>query len=129
MISGVFWRRGEQPANDGCIYGTLCGRLACCIGFGSVVLTLTRDCALVYAGACHHHIVYDGEAALTAYPVTILGLDATVDQRSCSIGLYAALMQMLCVGYVLWREKFPARPFNDIFWSIAKDVYDGVGSI
>lgn len=73
--------------------------------------------------------MYDGEAALTAYPVTILGLDATVDQRSCSIGLYAALMQMLRVGYVLWREKLPARPFNNVFWSIAKDVYDGVGSI
>jgi hypothetical protein len=83
----------------------------------------------VDARTTDHDIVNDGEATLTADPLSLAVLEPAIGQDSGLVEVDASAI--LCSGErkLIGMEELPDGPINDLIGGVTENVDDGVGRV
>lgn len=92
-------------------------------------LTLAGQASAVDGCAHDHDIVDDGETALAARPLSLLVLDPAIRQHGGLVHLNALFVERLGEWQFIFGEKVPAGTVDNLVWSPAQDVDNGIGRV
>ena len=99
------------------------------VEIGRDLHTLTAHSTSIDAGAAHHHVVDDREAALTTNPLALAVLDLAIGEDSGFVEFNASTVELPRERNLIGVEKLPARPVDDFVRSVSENVDNRVGAI
>jgi hypothetical protein len=99
------------------------------VEMGRDLHTLAAHSTSIDAGAAHHHVVDDREAALTTNPLALAVLDLAIGEDSSFVEFHASTVELPRERNLIGVEKLPARPIDDFVGSVSENVDNGVGAI